>query len=310
MVWKKIPLKSSIGLLATLPVMASGTSKRSQKKKNKKKPTPAHAWRTAKTADRHELYELSVQNVEAEVELVQQFFSDLGEGDCTRVREDFCGTGHFSAAWASSATNRFAIGVDLDLEVLEWGRKKLISRLDEDAQNRVELLQGDVLQTTSDPVDAVLATNFSYYLFKTREEIKNYFSTARKQIRSGGIFIMDAYGGSESFEEQEEERDLDGFTYVWDQSHYNPITGDVVNHIHFRFPDGSEMNKAFTYEWRLWTLPELQELLIEAGFQSVKVYWEGTVEEGDDAGEGDGEFKQTQVGEACQGWIAYLVAQP
>ena len=290
--------------------MASSTSKRSEKKKNKKNPQPRQSWRTAETADRHELYELSVQNVEGEVELVQQFFSDLGEGVCTRVREDFCGTGQFSAAWAKSASERTAIGIDLDAEVLQWGRTKLADRLDEDSQKRVELVEGDVLKITGNPVDAVLATNFSYYLFKTRSELKNYFSTARSRLRPGGIFIMDAYGGSESFEEQEEERDLDGFVYVWDQNHYNPITGDVVNHIHFRFPDGTEMNKAFTYEWRLWTLPELQEILREAGFQSVHVYWEGTVEDGEEEGEGNGEFTQTRVGEACQGWIAYLVAQP
>ena len=290
--------------------MASSTSKRSEKKKNKKNPQPRQSWRTAETADRHELYELSVQNVEGEVELVQQFFSDLGEGVCARVREDFCGTGQFSAAWAKSASERTAIGIDLDAEVLQWGRTKLADRLDEDSQKRVELVEGDVLKITGNPVDAVLATNFSYYLFKTRSELKNYFSTARSRLRPGGIFIMDAYGGSESFEEQEEERDLDGFVYVWDQNHYNPITGDVVNHIHFRFPDGTEMNKAFTYEWRLWTLPELQEILREAGFQSVHVYWEGTVEDGEEEGEGNGEFTQTRVGEACQGWIAYLVAQP
>ena len=289
--------------------MSSGTSKRSQKKKNKK-PTPAKGWRTAETADRHELYELSVQNVEAEVDLVQQFFADLGEGTCQRVREDFCGTGQFSAAWAASEENRSAIGIDLDQEVLAWGRERLAKRLNEEAQSRVTLLEGDVLEVGGENVDAVLATNFSYYLFKTRSELKTYFEAARKHLRPGGIFIMDAYGGSESFEEQEEERDLDGFTYVWDQNHYNPITGDVINHIHFRFPDGTELNKAFTYEWRLWTLPELQELLIEAGFSTSQVYWEGTIEEGEDEGEGDGEFKQTRVGEACQGWIAYLVAQP
>ena len=214
--------------------MASGTSKRSEKKKKKKNHKTNQSWRTAETADRHELYELSVQNVDGEVELVQQFFTDLGEGVCIRVREDFCGTGQFSAAWAKSGPNRSAIGVDLNREVLEWGRVKLAERLDEDAQKRVELLEGDVLEVTGDPVDAVLATNFSYYLFKKRSELKNYFSTARKHLRPGGIFIMDAYGGSESFEEQEEERDLDGFVYVWDQSHYNPVTGDVINHIHFR----------------------------------------------------------------------------
>ncbi len=104
----------------------------------------------------------------------------------------------------------------------------------------------------------------------------------------------------------EEERHLDGFTYVWDQHRYNPIDGRALNHIHFRFPDGSKMKRAFTYEWRLWTLPEIQECLLEAGFSEVLVYWEGTDEE---TGEGNGEWAMTTEGEACQGWIAYLVAK-
>ena len=104
----------------------------------------------------------------------------------------------------------------------------------------------------------------------------------------------------------EEERNLDGFTYVWDQNVYDPITGDVVNHIHFRFPDGSEMTKAFTYEWRLWSIPEIRELMLEAGFRKVTVWWEGTDEE---SGEGDGEFEPTERGEACPGWIAYFTAE-
>ena len=104
----------------------------------------------------------------------------------------------------------------------------------------------------------------------------------------------------------EEERDLDGFTYVWDQHSYDPITGDVVNHIHFRFPDKTRMEKAFTYEWRLWTLPEIQELLIEAGFTNVTVWWEGTEEDGDG---GDGNFEPAERGEACEGWIAYITAE-
>ena len=66
--------------------------------------------------------------------------------------------------------------------------------------------------------------------FKTRSELKNYFATARKHIRPGESSSW-TRTGKESFEEQEEERDLDGFIYVWDQNHYNPITGDVINHI-------------------------------------------------------------------------------
>ena len=103
----------------------------------------------------------------------------------------------------------------------------------------------------------------------------------------------------------QEKRRVEGFTYIWDQAVYNPITGEALNHIHYRFPDGSEIKKAFTYDWRLWTLPEIQELLLEAGFREVNVYWEGTDE---DTGQGNDEFKPTRRGEACQGWIAYLAA--
>jgi len=32
------------------------------------------------------------------------------------------------------------------------------------------------------------------------------------------------------------------------------------------------LDRAFSYYWRMWTLPELQELLQEAGFVKVTVY--------------------------------------
>ncbi|MGD8743844.1 MAG: class I SAM-dependent methyltransferase, partial [Granulosicoccaceae bacterium] len=104
----------------------------------------------------------------------------------------------------------------------------------------------------------------------------------------------------------EESTEYDDFTYTWDQAEYNPITGDYVCHIHFEFPDGSKMKNAFTYEWRLWTMPEIRELLEEAGFKNVQTYWEGTDEETD---EGDGNFEATEQGEADAGWIAYIVAE-
>jgi hypothetical protein len=94
------------------------------------------------------------------------------------------------------------------------------------------------------------------------------------------------------------------FTYIWDQAHYNPISGDITCHIHFRFRDGSRLDNAFTYHWRLWSLPELTELLEESGFRAT-VYWEGT----DRNGEGDGVFTPATEGEADAAWIAYIVAE-
>jgi hypothetical protein len=77
-------------------------------------------------------------------------------------------------------------------------------------------------------------------------------------------------------------------------------------HIHFEFPDGSRMAKAFSYHWRLWTLPELREILLEAGFRKADVYWEGTDEE---TGEGNGEYQPCEIGDADAGWVCYVVAQ-
>ena len=65
-------------------------------------------------------------------------------------------------------------------------------------------------------------------------------------------------------------------------------------HIHFKFPDGSRIKNAFSYDWRLWTLPEVQELLAEAGFDRITVYWQGTDEE---TGEANGEFEPA----SCRG---------
>jgi hypothetical protein len=121
-----------------------------------------------------------------------------------------------------------------------------------------------------------------------------------------GIFFLDAYGGYDAPRELQEERECDGFTYIWDQESFNPIDSLMTCHIHFEFPDKSRMERAFTYHWRLWTLPEIRELLAEAGFTEVTVYWEGTDE---DSNEGNGIYEPTQKGDADPGWVCYIVAE-
>jgi SAM-dependent methyltransferase len=273
------------------------------KTKKKKK---RRAKRTAATSDKHELYELSVQNVEAEGDFLDQVWKERRRRIAHHIREDFCGTAAASTDWVKRRKDNTAVGVDIDPKVLSWARAKLPERLTAEQQKRLTLKQADVLEVRTHKVDSVLAMNFSYYLFKTRQELGRYFKRAYGALVDDGLFILDVYGGSDAFVEMEEKRRVDGFTYIWDQNSYNPISGDVVNYIHYRFPDGTEMRKAFRYEWRLWTLPELRELLAEAGFGKVTVYWEGTDPK---TGEGNDEFRPTQRGEACPGWIAYLVAE-
>jgi len=260
----------------------------------------------ASQADRHALYEQAVQEPEAEMDFVESVFTDIRGRAPVTLREDFCGTAYSSSHWVQRKPEHRAWAVDIDADVLAWGQEKHVDSLSEEQQGRIELIEGDVMSVRTEPVDALLAMNFSYYLFKTREGLRDYFRRTRENLVDDGVLFLDAFGGYDAFRELEEERDCDDFDYIWDQDYYDPITGDMTCHIHFAFPDGSEIREAFTYHWRLWTLPEIQEILKEAGFEQVTVYWEGTDEETE---EGDGEFTATENGEADAGWICYIVAE-
>ena len=164
----------------------------------------------------------------------------------------------------------------------------------------------DVLLARPGLADIILAMNFSYYLFTDRQSMREYFAAALQGLADDGVLFLDAYGGYEAPMVLQETRDCEGFTYIWDQESYNPITGDMTCHIHFHFPDKSRLRKAFTYDWRLWTLPELQEILHEAGFSNITVHWEGTDEE---TGEGDGIYSPSTHGDADPGWVCFITAE-
>ena len=275
--------------------------KRKNKKQRPKGPT------LAEQADRHELYELSVQCAESEIDFVDETFKKLRDRRAKLLREDFCGTANVCCDWVQRRTSNRAIGIDIDQEVLEWGRDNNLTKLPISARERIQLVQKDVLKVKTEPVDVISAMNFSYWLFKDREDLKRYFKRVRKALAEDGMFFLDAYGGYDSFREITEETEVEdeGFTYVWEQKKYEPISGGLICHIHFNFPDGSRMKKAFSYDWRLWTLPEIRELLEEAGFSRVTIYWQGF----DEDDEPDGDFKPVKEGESDAGWICYITAE-
>ena len=270
------------------------------------KPKKQQKARKADNADKFALYEAAVQDPETEMEFVAEVYEELREREARVLREDFCGSGWAACEWAKRDANNRAFGVDLDATVLEWGREKHWSQLEPGEQARVNLVLGDVLATKTEPADITVAMNFSYWIFKQRAQLLEYFRTVHAGLAKDGIFVMDAYGGYEAFQDEYvEKRKVDGFTYVWEQEDYDPVSGDYVCHISFRFPDGSALPRAFSYHWRLWTLPEIRELLQEAGFSEVTVWWQGE----DEDGEGDGEFEPVDRGDADPAWICYLVAE-
>jgi hypothetical protein len=266
----------------------------------------------ADSVDRHLLYQQSVQDVESEIDFVEQTWSEIRQRSPVFLREDFCGTANTACEWISRCESYYAVGVDLDREVLDWGRIHNLSQLEPGQLERIELLNENVLQTRPGLADIILAMNFSYFLFLKRDDLREYFENILDGLVSDGVLFLDAYGGYEApmvLTEPRECQDLDGndFTYIWEQASFNPIDSCMNCHIHFEFPDESRMEKAFSYLWRLWTLPEIREILYEAGFSKVDIYWEGTDEE---ENEGNGIYKASEIGDADPGWVCYIVAQP
>lgn len=258
---------------------------------------------TARNADRHRLYQLSVQSPDTEVEFLDRVWRRTRGGKALTLREDFCGTAALCAEWVRSSARRTATGLDISEEVLRWGRKNNLEPLGEPG-TRVRLLRQDVRDPVRARYQIVVAFNYSYWIFRTRDEMRGYFRGVRRGLARDGLFLLDCYGGTDAQADLLEPRKIkgQGFTYVWHQAGFNPIDHSTVNHIHFEFPDGSRMEKAFTYEWRFWTLPELQELLLEAGFPRVTVWWDHAEDEDDER------YLPTRVAENQPGWLAYLVA--
>ncbi len=264
---------------------------------------------TAATADKHELYQLSVQDPEIEIAFVNRVYKKAFGRSPVSLREDFCGTALFCAEWVKSDAGRTAIGIDLDRPTLDWGIAHNLAAIGEPGQ-RVTLLQQNVLDRVPVRSDVTIGLNFSYWVFMTRDDMRAYFKGVHASLEKQGLFFLDAYGGPYSMEAMAPD-DIErtpvkgGFTYVWDQHAFNAIDHQVTNHIHFEFKDGSKLERAFTYQWRFWTLPELRELLVEAGFSKTHVYWEDEDEDGD----GTGVYRARKRAPNSGAWVAYVIAE-
>jgi SAM-dependent methyltransferase len=210
-----------------------------------------------------------------------------------------------AAEWVEWRSRNTALGVDLDADTLRWGRRHNLAVLTEDQRARVELRRGNVLRATRPRVDIIVALNFSYFIFRTREALREYFRAARRSLAPDGAFICDMFGGWEAQKPTIERTRHRGFTYLWELEEFDPVANFGRFHIHFKFHDRGGMRRAFTYEWRLWTVPEVRELLLEAGFEHVDVYWEGIDRR---TGSGNSVFRKVIREHNSPLWIGFFVA--
>ncbi len=268
----------------------------------------------ADLADPHDLYQKSVQSPASDMEFLSDYFQEYTGKTLRHFREDFCGTAYLSSYFVTQHAKNYAQGVDLDWPTLNWGIKHNISPLTPDQQQRISLVNANVLDVQQPRAQMIAAMNFSYMVFHDRPTLLQYITNAKQSLQPGGLFVLDIWGGSESLVLQEEQREIKNsqdeqigdFTFTWDQDAFDPLTYLYTTRMHFSFSDESELRNAFCYDWRLWTIPEVRELMTEAGFRDIHVLWEGTDPK---TREGTQTYHRAEKGDADLAWIAYIVGQ-
>lgn len=263
----------------------------------------------AELADKFKCYQKSVQSPEHEIEFFEQAFQDAFRRKPYSLREDFCGTFSVCCHWVASHAKRSAVGVDFCAETLQWGRDNNLAKLTDEQQRRVRLIEQDVRKRNRPQVDVLAAQNFSFWIFKSRKEVVEYFRSARANLNASGIMVMDMMGGGDCYieghvDKRTIQKGKKSFQYFWKQVSFNPVNHDASFSISFKFKDGSRMKNAFEYHWRFWTIPEVREMLAEAGFSESHVYFELEDEHGEDTGE----WARKEVAENPACWLGYVVA--
>ncbi|CAL5426326.1 unnamed protein product [Camellia sinensis] len=313
------------------------------------------------------LYQQSVQSPKGDISYLQKFFLMYVGGRLPlHLQEDFCGTALLSSEWLRSDSRRTAVGLDLDLEALNWCMEENINKIGADGYSRISLFHGNVLHphesqlvkfdnqylvgniTPNDneddgsetappdstvqespsgfnngklmkdfPLparDIVCAFNYSCCCLHSRIDLLSYFKHARNALsRKGGIFVMDLYGGTSSELELRMQRKFPNFTYVWEQAGFDIIQRKTRISLHFHLQkQQKKLRHAFSYSWRLWSLPEIKDCLEEAGFQSVH-FWirempnAGEIRSMEGFGSGrDVKYEEVSSFEQQDSWNAYI----
>ncbi|KAL8255669.1 hypothetical protein R6Q59_030736 [Mikania micrantha] len=255
------------------------------------------------------LYQQSVQSPKGDISYLQKFFlTYVGGRAPLHLQEDFCGTAMLSTEWLRSDSRRTAIGLDLDVEALDWCIENNVNKIGTDLSSRIFLYHGNVLQpqeaklvksnlqntmhnitleeneTTSEPVtnseappsrDIVCAFNYSCCCLHARHELVSYFINALQALsKKGGIFVMDLYGGTSS---------------------------------------ECELRMQRNFQILRWSLPEIKDCLEEAGFRSVH-FWIRQMPDSESIksiqGFGDGKdikYEEVTSFQQQDSWNAYIV---
>ncbi|AKF03049.1 hypothetical protein [Sandaracinus amylolyticus] len=252
------------------------------------------------SVDRHALYERAVQSPERDVDVLSALFRARAGRDALTLREDFAGTARLAIAWVGSDDEREAVAIDLDRGALARARRIAREVLDEDERERLALVRGDVRAPSDRTFDLVIAPNFSWAIFHAADDLARYFDAARGALEDDGMLALELFGGADLRRPLTHRHRHEGFTYVWEHRGYDAAREVLDARIHFELDDGTVMEDAFSYSFRLWPLATLRALLAAAGFERVALVIE----------DAKGALRTSAREPARASWNGYLVARP
>ncbi|HAI13996.1 MAG TPA: hypothetical protein DCM28_19990 [Phycisphaerales bacterium] len=259
------------------------------------------------------LYQAAVQHPLSEAFFLARAYEENNDFKQAKIlREDFCGSAAVSLGWVLTDPQRHAIAIDLDRPTIDYARQQIDAQPDNTADN-VTLICDDVCRVCPPQVsaaDIIASLNFSTLIFHSEETLLAYFQRTLNNLAPGGIFVMDLFGGDSAKQigMQTRELEIDAIgtvTYHWEQRSYDPLTQRIDCRIHFTLPDGSTLDDAFVYDWRLWGIPQLMNLLRQAGFEHRQI-WSDTL---DEHGQPQGYYQPVSQIDAQHEWVIYLIAQ-
>jgi hypothetical protein len=254
----------------------------------------------------YDLYENSVQSPETHIDWLVKMYHEMHGRYPTQLREDFCGTFAMCCAWVKRNRANKAIGLDLDPEPIAYGKKVHLAKLNSEQKKRIKIFRQNAISVTTPKADVIMAGNFSFFIFKERKTLVEYGKKCHASLAKDGVLFLEMAGGPGMITPMKERKrfslNKQSYTYIWDQQSFNPINHDAKYAIHFKLDGGRTIENAFTYDWRLWTIPEVKDAMLEAGFSKVLVFWET-----EHKGKGTGEYIPMEEGDNAYSWIAYVV---
>jgi hypothetical protein len=230
--------------------------------------------------DRYACYEICAQNPRQVVAMLRSIHLDT-----LVLREDFCATAAIARRWAAEGRMRGddarAVGADIDEVAIEKAREAVTS---ERLEQRVTLVHADAIHAPPDafaPADIIFVGNFSINFVMTREDLLTYFRRSRERLAPRGMLTCEIYGGKSDWLRTATERTHYGpagedVHYRWECEEADPVSRMVTHSMSFRVVKGgaviADLPRAFICRWRLWSMAELRQVMLEADFRTVDVY--------------------------------------